>query len=135
MAALKVMSYNCHDFTKSKFAFTDKLFLHTDFLFLQEHWLRNNDLGFLCNASSDVSFYGCSAMCDNVVLDGRPYGGVAMLWHNRLIRLVTPYKHFTCVLICVYFPTDSFSNYATDELSNFLDELDIYIYICLMLIA
>ena len=129
MAALKVMSYNCHGFTKSKFAFIDKLFLHTDFLFLQEHWLRNNDLGFLCNASSDLSFYSCSQMSDNVVLDGRPYGGVAILWHNRLNRLVTPYKHFstrccavkvdyghfTCVLICVYFPTDNFSNYATDE--------------------
>ena len=34
-------------------------------------------------------------MFDNVVLDGRPYGGVAVLWHNRLNRLVTPYKHFS----------------------------------------
>ena len=37
------------------------------------------------------------------------------------------FGHFTCVLICVYFPTDNFSNYATDELSNVLDELDIFI--------
>ena len=34
-------------------------------------------------------------MSDNVVLDGRPYGDVAILWHNRLDRLVTPYKHFS----------------------------------------
>ena len=116
--------------------------MHTDFLFLQEHWLRYNDLGFLCNASSDVSYYGCSAISDNVVLDGWPYGSVALLWHNRLNRLVAPYKHFstrccavkvdfghfTCVLICVYFPTNNFSNYATDELSNVLDELDIFIH-------
>ena len=90
MAAPKVMSYNCHGFTKSKFAFADKFLLHTDFLFLQEHWLRNYDLGFLCNASSDVSYYVCSAMSDNVVLDGRPYGGVVILWLKRLNRLVTP---------------------------------------------
>ena len=81
-------------------------------------------------------------MSDNVVLDGQPYGVVAILWHNRLNRLVTPYKHFstrccavkvdfshfTCVLICVSFPSDNFSNYATDELSNVSDELDIFIH-------
>ena len=141
MAPLKVMSYNYHGFTKFKFAFLDKLFLHTDFLFLQENWLRNNNLSFLCNVSSDVSYYGFSAMSDNVVLDGRPHGGVAILRHNGLNRLVTPYKHFNtrccavkvdfghyaCVLICIYFPTDNFSNYAIEELSNVLDELEIFI--------
>ena len=28
-------------------------------------------LGFLCNASSDVSYYGCPAMSDNVVFEGQ----------------------------------------------------------------
>ena len=47
---------------------------------------------------------------------------------TRCCAVKVDFGHFTCVLICVYFPTDNFSNYAIDELSNVLDELDIFIH-------
>ncbi len=125
-----------------KYAFINKLLQNADFLFLQEHWLHNNDLSCLCNIGINLSFHGCSAMNDNVVLQGRPFGGVAILWHNKFNYMVTPCKQFSnrccaiklnlggmsCVLACVYFPTDNFSPTASEDLTNTIDELETFIF-------
>ena len=55
----------------------------SNFVFLQEHWLHTADKQSLCNLGTDVLFHGCSSMPDNVLLQVRPYGGVAILWHSE----------------------------------------------------
>ena len=136
-------SYNCRGINVLKYAFLDKLLQSSDFLFLQEHWLHTDDIPSLANfSSSSIFVHGCSGMQDGVLLNGRPYGGVAIVWHSRLNHTVSIYNHFStrccavCVtlgrfkfaLICVYFPTDNFSNSPSEELLDTIDCLETFIY-------
>ena len=136
-------SYNCRGINVLKYAFLDKLLQSSDFLFLQEHWLHTDDIPSLANfSSSSIFVHGCSGMQDGVLLNGRPYGGVAIVWHSRLNHTVSIYNHFSTrccavyvtlgrfkfALICVYFPTDNFSNSPSEELLDTIDCLETFIY-------
>lgn len=64
----------------AELAYVDSILQYCDILLVQEYWLLTNDLSFLCNAGINISLHGCSGMPENVLLEGRPYGGVAILW-------------------------------------------------------
>lgn len=65
---------------------------------MQEHWLRNDGLRVLSNVGNDVSYWGSSGMSDDVMLTGRPYGGVAGITSY-------PPTDFTPYRFCVMHPS------------------------------
>jgi len=56
------------------------LCVRTDFIFLQEHWITEEQLGELGLITENVSYAGVSGFDNSVILEGRPYGGCAILW-------------------------------------------------------
>ena len=73
-------------------------------------------------------------MEENQILPGRPFGGVALLWHSRLQRVIYPVKSVsdrsvsvriqtgrgTMLIIAIYMPVD----YGTrDSIENYIAEL------------
>ena len=81
-------------------------------------------------------------MIDNELLTGRPYGRVAIVWHSKFNNMVSPYKQFsqrccakrvvmydvTYAFICVYFPTDNYTDNPGQELIDTLDSLELFIH-------
>ena len=87
---LQVGSYNCKSLKRNVVGIR-KLCEVSDIVFLQEHWLFPCDLPLLNNVHNEFTSYGVSSIdsSDRVIV-GRPFGGVAVLWHNRLAPLVRP---------------------------------------------
>lgn len=114
---INVLSYNLHGFNQGKTYLLDTLNKpNCDVVFVQEHWLASNDLYLLNDLSSDFVAYGSSAM-DKIlnagILRGRPFGGIAVLLHNKIAKyshLITKQERFIIVriarslLVNVYLP-------------------------------
>lgn len=146
MASFKIALYNCRGFTWAKLANVDSILQYRDILLVHEHWLLANDLSLLCNAGLNISLHGSYEMPENVVLEGRPYGIVVILWHNRINRLIAPYKQFNnrccavrmaanqlqCVIICMYLPTENYSAVISDDSLTLLMNLK-FLYTLVML--
>ena len=56
-----------------------------DILLIQECWLLPSNMQRLGDIHADYLFHGKSGMRDTELLVGRPYGGVAILWHKKLV--------------------------------------------------
>ena len=66
----------------------DKLMITSDVLVVQEHWLMNSRISSLESSLHNV--HGVSAMTDNEIITGRPYGGTAIIWNKDLKCKITP---------------------------------------------
>ena len=56
-----------------------------DILLLQETWLFNEESSTLININPDFYVYNLSSInTENGVITGRPYGGLAIMWHKTL---------------------------------------------------
>ena len=63
---------------------------HPKILCLQETWLLKCNLKKLSEIHPDYMFHGISAMdSDKNIIPGRPYGGVALLWHKSICDKVS----------------------------------------------
>ena len=122
--SLSMCSFNCRSLKNSKESISS-LCDNYDFIFIQEHWLLPNELPLLNNVHKEFISYATSAIdIGSDVLTGRPYGGTAVLYHNRFsncVTNVTSYNSRICgvilstddgniMLISVYMPT----NYGDD---------------------
>ena len=61
-------------------------------LCIQEHWLSNKNLNLLAALYNDYIAYGVSGMLDiieEMIMHGRPFGGVAFLWRQSIAKFVT----------------------------------------------
>lgn len=107
-----------------------------DVIALQEHWLLPHDIHFLGNIHQEFEYSGKSAVDTSAeILQGRPYGGVAILWRKNLFKSVsviqcnsvricaieTAIDHSSVLLINVYMPTDSYSKKGESNLVEFTD--------------
>jgi hypothetical protein len=57
-----------------------------DLVMLQEHWLLKDNLTHLSRIDPDFEYIGVSSMsrkASAVIISGRPFGGVALLWKNH----------------------------------------------------
>ena len=122
---LKVASFNCRSVKNSASCVKD-LCQISDIVLLQEHWLLPNDLNFLSSLDKEFLTYGTSPVdLGKGILCGRPYGGVAVLWHKSLgvnvsivsddddrILAVRISNDVNCdlLLICVYLPVECTNN-------------------------
>ena len=89
MVKLKLGSFNCRGF-KSSESYVADLFKELDFLALQEHWLSLSEFSLLFSVSEDVMYCAASPMGKDEIVLGRPYGGVALLWHKKNQCVVRP---------------------------------------------
>jgi exonuclease III len=132
---LKICSYNCRGYNRSKQRFILKLLADYFVLFLQEHWLSDNQCHQFSNElSTECSYASVAGFEGSEVLKGRPYGGCAILWRSKILndvvrldinsRRIVAIKCLVggnkLVLINVYLPCDT-----DDTLEEFSSELSI----------
>jgi exonuclease III len=134
-----VLSYNSTGLGTDKVHYIEHLLKDEapDFLFVQETWLLNKTLPRLGCIDDDYLYTAVSGVNDSELLSGRPYGGVAILWHkrwdkyvqrvtvigSRRVCAISYQTEFQKILfICAYMPGDSYSALAVAD--EFLDVLD-----------
>ena len=132
-ASVTIMSYNCCGFNKLKCDYIKSLFASCNILLLQEHWLSDDQLTMLGSIDSMFSHIAVSGFGNSDVLDGRPYGGCAILWRSDMsikVNTVDTNSKRVCaarmmndnlklLVICVYMPYEG-NNEMTDE---FIEQL------------
>jgi exonuclease III len=101
---LRIVTYNSTGLGDAKLEYVRDMLdsLKGNILLLQETWLLPNNLEKLNNIHKDFLSYGVSAIDNSVVLQGRPYGGLAILWHHSLGPCVKRVKTRNCRLCCIY---------------------------------
>ena len=120
----KISTFNCHGFSSSKDEL--KLLCETsNIICVQEHWLFPEDVSRLNTVHTAFKSVGVSAIDPSSgIVIGRPYGGVAILWHENLdqnVMIVSlEYKWIYGIkvnssegplyIFCVYLPYESYEN-------------------------
>ena len=85
MTCLNIASYNCHGHAPDRLRYVKHLCDHNDFVMIQEHWYMEDQIQpELCTCINDVMVHGCSGMNSSAMLEGRPYGGCAILWKKSI---------------------------------------------------
>ena len=128
--SIKITSYNSHGHGCGRLEYIQKLLDKCEFLLWQEHWYHAKELLAVPNKLKNVFLHGCSGMDDTRLLNGRPFGGCAILWKNNSEFKVTPLeiKHNricaikietltqSILLVNVYMPCDTMcGNYNNIE--------------------
>jgi len=106
MEKLNVLSLNCHGYNIGIESYLDRCRNYCDIMLLQETWLSDCNAVKLDYFSDTYTVYHSSAMQDKIksgVMSGRPFGGTAILVHNKLsgccYRVITDNPRVTCVCI------------------------------------
>ena len=139
---LKLSSFNCKHFKDSgpKFDFMRNLMCQYDFLFVQEHCLYKSHLHKLKSILTAADVIGKSSMIESVALEGRPYGGCAIVYktsiqasaeeihcqHTRLCAALVCFNSYNKILLInTYMPCDSRMRDANyDVYVDVLSEID-----------
>ena len=109
-----------------------------DILALQEHWLHSTELSLFSSLEDDIMFCSTSPMESNHILSGRPYGGIALLWHKQYDHLIAPVKTASermvavqlrscsgiILVISIYMPTEYGNSEALEDYNMELRYLD-----------
>ena len=145
---LKFMSYNSTGLASDKCDFINEIldFYKPDLLFIQETWLLNSTLSVLSGIHNQYLANGVSAIADNELIIGRPYGGVGVLWRKSMANVVKflsiPGTSRACAckivtgtdeILCinVYMPNDNQSKNNVDpRFYETLDAIEVFIERC-----
>lgn len=88
---LNFTTYNSCGLGSGRKDYIRDLLPNSSFLLLQEHWLFDKQLDKLrADLGKNFLLVGASGMDSNSLLHGRPYGGVAIAWHENFSGVVTP---------------------------------------------
>ena len=132
---LSCTSFNCKGFKVRNYAYVNKLFSQTDILFLQEHWLHSFEFNNFSRILPGSQFVAKSSMCDDNIIVGRPFGGVAIIWKHdcpfkieridtcspRLVAVRAYNDYVNVLFINTYMPCNI--NDKTEEFINILTEI------------
>ena len=134
-------TFNCKGFNISKIKYFKHLLKECDIVFVQETSALKDQVGRLNKHFNDYNTCGISGINDQVLLKGRPYGGVLFLYKKSL----SPYIHVCelssnracCILLVpmlgiyiffnVYMPCDSTTNV---NLEDYNDVLSVISHFC-----
>ncbi|XP_063385332.1 uncharacterized protein LOC134671408 [Cydia fagiglandana] len=131
-----LVSYNCKSVTRSV-DYIRLLCQKVDILALQETWLFSHNLPFLGTIDDDFGYIGSSAMDTSVgLIQGRPFGGVALLWRksafdsvsvvhcvsSRLAAINVKVRNRSFLVFSVYMPVNSAENLI--EFTDCLSEMN-----------
>ena len=132
--ALKMCTFNCKGFNILKIKHFEHLLKECDILLVQETWALKDQVGRLNRHFNDYNTCGFSGINDEVLLKGKPYGGVSFLYKKSL----SPYVHVCelssnracCIRLStsvgyiyifnVYMPCDSTTNANLDDYNDVL---------------
>ena len=139
---IKLASYNCKGFKYRNYPYINKLFNKCDIVLLQEHWLFQNEFCVINKIVPNAEYCFVSAMNDDVILNGRPYGGVGVLYrkkNNLSIKPIISQSKRICAFQChfaevkfiifsVYMPCNASGNLEefTDVLSETVSLCNVY---------
>ena len=142
-SSLVIASMNSNGSALDRRVYMKKLLTLSDILFIQEHWLSNVGLQDLQDDLDCAFVYGKSAMKDNELILGRPYGGLVIAIKRSLICNVNPLGDINCdrvyaclvkmnmcnlLLINVYLPCDdNYDERSQVEYLNALHEINLII--------
>ena len=89
---LSILSYNSGGLGNTKREMVRDMLTDTapDILLLQETWLLKRDIQILSNIHDDYLANGKSSVSDDEILQGRPYGGLGILWKKSLSMSIKP---------------------------------------------
>ena len=142
---LRVVSLNCTGLGEvNRRLLHDFLERYTpDIVILQETWLLKRDICRLCDIHHLYMGKGKSSVPDTHILQGRPYGGLGVLWkkslssmlkfvdcdEDRLQPFVLKIGNEKQLMVCnVYCPNDNRSaSVVTDDFIRIIDSLEICI--------
>ncbi len=85
MSSFNMRGFNCG------LAMLHELTLSHCLIAVQQHWLDSNSINKLVLANNEFTVCGVSSMNDilsTVLLKGRPFGGVAFMWHSSIAKCV-----------------------------------------------
>ena len=87
---IKFCSYNSQGHGAGRTDYIRELCQTNDFVLLQEHWYHDSQASVFETEIENISSHFTSGMEAGVLLEGRPYGGCAVLWSNIRIAEVQP---------------------------------------------
>ena len=140
ISELCIATYNCSGFKSSR-TFINSFLTTTTCLILclQETWLLDSNMDLLGNTHKDYFYTGVSGVDSKKdIIQGRPHGGVAILWHkslnNKINVLITGNKRICAIsvnisdkqsvlIITVYMPCDNRSH-SPDEFIDVLSNVE-----------
>ena len=99
---LKLVSYNSTGLGGAKMEFISDMLQeeNVDILLLQETWLLSSNITKLAEINDKFSFVGTSGMDESQLLQGRPYGGLAIMWNKKLSCQIRPVDTGSTRRIC-----------------------------------
>ena len=119
---LTCVTLNCEGI-KSKLGYLKQLCDNVDVICLQETWLMEHEIDTLNNIHPDFNAFSISGVDSSAgILVGRPYGGVSILWKNKLPCRILNYddcrmlgvmldcNNFKYLILNVYLPYFSEDN-------------------------
>ena len=141
MDRLLLFSYNSTGLGQDKVDYIQHFIQsHTpDFFLLQETWLLSANVAKLACFDSNYMFHGVSGVNDSELLRGRPYGGVAILWHkkwnryvkrvnvpgsNRIYAVILECGQLSLLIACCYLPCETYSSHVSDEFVTVMDAIE-----------
>ena len=89
---IKICSYNSHGLGAGRLDYIKRLCSSNDFVFIQEHWLLESQASTFERDIDNISSHCISGMDSSNLLNGRPYGGSAVLWRRDLECEVLPIR-------------------------------------------
>ena len=111
MDSLKIATYNVkHLEGDCKMRYMLDIFNQCDFMLTQEHWLYESELHRYeqIGINSHVLLTGKSAMDPSVLkVNGRPHGGVCIMWRSNIKYDVRPIETVSNRLACVKINMDA----------------------------
>ena len=121
---IKFLSFNCKGFKPRNYNYLRKIFQNVDFMLVQELWLYDHEFDVITKELSNCNYFAKSSMNSCEFRNGRPYGGLAIIWKSnsyfsvdvidtmsdRLLVCKIESNDFKFLLFNVYMPTNSLSN-------------------------
>ena len=105
---LNIASFNTNGSGPGKLEYASRTAKDLDFLFIQEHWLHSEQISSIQKTFPDMCIHGVSGMDESELLQGRPYGGLAILWKQSLTAQVCPVTTSSRRLCAVSVKNDDF---------------------------
>ena len=141
LGSFTISTFNCKGFKPRNYNYLKQLFQKVDFLLLQELWLYDYESDIITKELSDSSYIAKSHMVSDKLREGRPFGGIAIVWKRSPSYFVTSIdtvsdricacklesQNSSILLINVYMPTNNANN--NDLFTEILYEI---ISLCLM---
>ena len=142
MNNLRITSFNCNG-ALNKLPIISELCLISDVIFLQETWLMPHDLNVFDGLGEHFVSFSISAVDSGELLNGRPFGGLSILWRKsidnmcsvinfddaRLLGLQISNGDRQLIAINVYLPFYSLENvddylFYVGKISSILENLE-----------